>query len=225
MRNIERISTGIPGLDEMIGGGLPVPSIILVAGEAGTGKTTFCTQFLCKGAERKEPGLYFTISGGPPGLVFKFASTYEFVKEDYFCREIHYIDLVDAVDNLKGTLDLLDMIQSKITEFQSKRVVMCNPSELQEILKGGYRRFLLKLARMIKDNNAVSLITGEAGPGYPYPADIAHIADGIILLHNTEVNFVRRRSIEILKMAGTPHMSGKHALDISAKGLTVYPGL
>jgi len=225
MKTIERIPTGIPGLDEMIRGGLPVPSITLVAGEAGTGKTTFCNQFLCKGAEQKEPGLYFMISGGAPSLVFKFASTYEFVKEDYFCREIHYIDLGEAAEKTKGTLDLLDLIQSKITEFQSKRVVMCNTSELQEILEGDYRRFLIKLARTIKDMGAVSLITGETGPGYPYPADIAHIADGIILLHNTEVNFMRRRSVEVLKMAGTPHMSGKHALDISAKGLTVYPGL
>jgi KaiC/GvpD/RAD55 family RecA-like ATPase len=104
-------------------------------------------------------------------------------------------------------------------------VVLSNPIELQEILKDDYQRFLLKLARVIKNINAVCLITGETGPGYPYPADIAHIADGIILLHNTEVNFVRRRSLEILKMAGTSHTSGKHALDISAKGLTVYPGL
>lgn len=225
MKNIERIPTGIPGLDEMIGGGLPVPSIILVAGEAGTGKTTFCNQFLCKGAERKEPGVYFMISGGSPCLVFKFASTYDFVKEDYFSREIHYIDLEEPIENTKRALDLLDVIQSKITEFRSKRVVMCNPSELQESLAGDYRRFLLKLARTIKDMNVVSLITSETGPGCPYPVDIAHIADGIILLHNTEVNFVRRRSLEILKMAGTSHTSGKHALDISAKGLTVYPGL
>ena len=225
MKNIERIPTGIPGLDEMIGGGLPVPSITLVAGEAGTGKTTFCNQFLCKGAERKEPGLYIMISGGSPSLVFKFASTYEFVKEDYFGKEIHYIDLGEAVEDTKGTLDSLDLIQSKIIEFQSKRMVICNPSELREILKDDYRRFLLKLARTIRDMNVVSLITSETGPGYPYPADIAHIADGIILLHNIEVNYVRIRSVEILKMAGTPHMSGKHGLDISAKGLTVYPGL
>lgn len=225
MKTIERVPTGIPGLDEMIGGGLPVPSSTLVAGEAGTGKTTFCNQFLCKGAERKETGLYFMISGGSPSLAFKFASTYEFVKEDYFCKEIQYIDLGDTLENTKRASDVLDLIQSKIIEFQAKRVVLSNPSEFQEILKDDYRRLLLKLARAIKDLNAVSLITGETGPGCTYPADIAHIADGIILLHNTEVNFVRRRSVEILKMAGTPHISGKHALDISAKGLTVYPGL
>jgi circadian clock protein KaiC len=225
MKAIDRVRTGIPGLDEMIGGGLPTPSIILVAGEAGTGKTTFCNQFLCKGAENKQPGLYLMIFGGSPSLAFKFASTYEFVKEDYFCNDIQYLDLGDAAEKARRAEDVLDFIRSEIQKFKSKRVVMCNPFELKEILKYDYRRFLLKFARVIKESNVASLITCETAPGTPYPADLAHIADGIILLRNIEVNFVRRRSVEILKMAGTSHVSGKHALDISAKGLTVYPGL
>ena len=225
MKAIDRVHTGIPGLDEMIGGGLPIPSITLVAGEAGTGKTTFCNQFLCKGAENEQPGLYLMIFGGSPSLVFKYASTYEFVKEDYFCKEIQYLDLGDAAENTRRAKDVLDVILSEITRFQSKRVVMCNPFELKEILKHDYRRFLLKFAKMIKESNVASLITCETAPGSPYPVDLAHIADGIILLNNIEVNFMRRRSVEILKMAGTSHVSGKHALDISAKGLTVYPGL
>ena len=222
---MDRIQTGIPGLDDMIGGGLPVPSITLIAGEAGTGKTTFCNQFLCKGAELKEPGLYLTIFGGSAGQVFKFASTYEFFRDDYFCRDLQYMDLGEAIENTKRAEDVLEIIKSEITKFQSKRVVVCNPSELQAILENDYRRFLLKYARMVKDLNAASLITGDAAPGSPYPLDLAHISDGIILLHNIEVNFIRRRTVEVLKMAGTSHMSGKHALDISAKGLTVYPGL
>ena len=57
------------------------------------------------------------------------------------------------------------------------------------------------------------------------PSQIAQVADGIILLQNEEINFTRRRSIEILKMCGTSHHLGKHAVDISAKGLVIYPGL
>jgi len=56
MKTIERIPTGIPGLDEMIEGGLLVPSITLVAGNVGTGKTTFFNQFLCKGASERSRG-------------------------------------------------------------------------------------------------------------------------------------------------------------------------
>jgi KaiC/GvpD/RAD55 family RecA-like ATPase len=51
------------------------------------------------------------------------------------------------------------------------------------------------------------------------------VADGIILLQNEEMKFTRRRSLEVIKMSGTSHNIGKHAVDISAKGLMVYPGL
>ena len=72
---INRMPTGIPGLDNMIEGGLPRPSLILLAGDAGAGKTTFCTQFLCKGADLGEHGLYLLTFGGPPDLLFNYAST------------------------------------------------------------------------------------------------------------------------------------------------------
>jgi KaiC/GvpD/RAD55 family RecA-like ATPase len=71
----------------------------------------------------------------------------------------------------------------------------------------------------------VTLVAEDAQSGIPYPANIAQFADGIILLQNETINFARRRSIEILKMCGTSHHLGKHAVDISVKGLVVYPGL
>jgi KaiC/GvpD/RAD55 family RecA-like ATPase len=55
--------------------------------------------------------------------------------------------------------------------------------------------------------------------------EIAQVADGVILIQNAEVGMVRKRSIEVLKMSGTAHHLGRYAVDISAKGLTVYPGL
>lgn len=98
---IKRIPTGIPGLDEMMSGGLPFPSLTLVAGDIGSGKTTFCMQFLCKGAELNEPGLYFMTIGGSPEWIFKFISTYEFVDQKYFGNEIKYIDLGDSIEESK----------------------------------------------------------------------------------------------------------------------------
>ncbi len=62
-------------------------------------------------------------------------------------------------------------------------------------------------------------------PELPTPCHIAQVADGIILLQNEEINFTRRRTIEILKMCGTSHHLGKRAVDISVKGLVIYPGL
>ncbi|TFH47585.1 MAG: hypothetical protein E4G89_07700 [Methanothrix sp.] len=223
---INRMPTGIPGLDNMIEGGLPRPSLILLTGDAGAGKTTFCTQFLCKGADLGEHGLYLLTFGGPLDLQFNYATRYEFVKSTYFGKEICYLELGEMAEKACRSKDLfLDMLEKEIDTFQPTRIVIENLSVLEDILKDDYWRFLLKLSHMIKAKALVALVAEDAPPGAHYPAHIAQVADGIILLQNEEINFARRRSIEIVKMCCTSHHSGKHAVDISVKGLVVYPGL
>jgi len=217
--------TGIPGLDEMIGGGLPRPSLTLLAGDAGAGKTTFCTQFLCKGAYLGEHCLYLLTFGGPSDQLFNYASSYEFVKSTYFGKEICYLELEEMVEKGCNSKDFLDILEGEIDKLKPTRIVIENLSILEDVLKDEYWRFLFKLSHMIKAKAVVTLVAEDAYPSTPYPANIAQIADGIILLQNEEINFARRRSIEILKMCGTSHHLGKHAVDISAKGLVVYPGL
>jgi KaiC/GvpD/RAD55 family RecA-like ATPase len=226
---IERISTGVPGLDDMIGGGLPAPSLILVSGDAGAGKTSFCTQFLFKGASTGERGLYFLTFGWHPEWIFEFASSYEFAKREYLGRRIRVVELQSRIERAIRMDDVLEAIREavccEIDGAQPKRIVLENVSLLKDVLRGDFRRFLLNLSSLVKEQRIVALVTGEAIPGAPYPADIAHVADGIILLQNAEVNLVRKRSIEVLKMCGTSHPLGRYSLDISARGLTVYPGL
>ncbi|MHC1632125.1 MAG: RAD55 family ATPase [Methanotrichaceae archaeon] len=225
MTNIERIKMGIPGLDEMLGGGMPYPSTVLVAGGTGTGKTTFCMQFLFKGAEMGERGLYFTTFSEPPEWMLKFMSTFDFVDRKYFGKEIKYVDLSYTLESAKNMNEILDAIESEIVSFKPKRVVIDPISVLGDLLKDDYRRFLFRFATMTKNWQIATLITGEAKPGSPYPIDLAYIADGVIILYNIEMERLRRRSLEILKMRGTSHMTGKQAVDISDKGFIVHPGL
>ncbi len=220
---IERMPTGIPGLDEMIEGGLPVPSLTLVAGDVGSGKTTLCTQFLCKGAEIGEPGLCFLTFGGPPEWAFKFISTYDFVEDDYFDNKIKFIEL--KTEGAGGTGAMLDIIQSEMEKVHPRRIAVDSLSIVEGALKKDCRHFMLKLSALVKEHEAVALVTADSLPGAPYPVKIAQVADGIILLQNAEVDMVRKRTIEVLKMSGTTHHLGKYAVDISAKGLIVYPGL
>jgi circadian clock protein KaiC len=222
---IDRAPIGIPGLDEMLEGGLPVPSLILLAGDVGSGKTTFCSQFLFKGAELGERGLCFLTLGGSPEWAFRFISTYEFADSRYFGKEIVFADLEGVLEQPANADEVLRAIVFEIEKHRPKRVVVDCLSVLEDLFKENYRRFLLKLSHIIKEYKAVALVTGEAVPGKPYPVEIAQVADGVILLQNAEVNLLRRRSIEILKMSGTAHHLGKYAVDISSKGLMVYPGL
>jgi circadian clock protein KaiC len=181
---IERMPTGIPGLDNMMEGGLPRPSLILLAGDAGAGKTT-----------------------------------------SYFGKEICYLEMEEMVEKACRSQDFLDMLEREIDTFHPARIVIENLSVLEDVLKDEYWRFLFKLSHLIKAKAVVALVAEDIQPGAPYPAQMAQVADGIILLQNEEINFARRRSIEIVKMCSTSHHSGKHAVDISVKGLVVYPGL
>ena len=226
MADMERIRTGIPGLDEMMNGGLPFPSTVLVAGDTGTGKTTFCMQFLFEGARAGEQGLYFTTFSEPPEWLLKFMSNYDFVDLKCFGREIRYVDLSYALEASQDMDQILETIESDIVSFKPKRIVIDPISVFEDMLGEDYRRFLFRFATMTKNWQTATIVTGEARPGIPYPTDLAYIADGVIILYNTEVDRLRKRSLEILKMRGTPHMTGKHAVDISAeKGFVVHPGL
>ena len=223
--DIERIATGIPGLDEMMGGGMPFPSTILVAGDAGTGKTTFCMQFLFKGAKMGERGLYFTTFSEPPEWMIKFVSNYDFVDQKCFGKEIRYVDLSCVLESANCMEDILDAIEAETTNFEPRRVVIDPISVIEDILKDDYRRFLFKFATMSKNWQTATLVTGETKTGSSYPPDLAYIADGVILLYNAVAERSQKRSLEILKMRGTSHMTGKQAVDISEKGFVVHPGL
>lgn len=226
VRTIDRISVGIPGLEEMMGGGFPFPSTILIAGESGTGKTTLCMQVLFKGAKQGERGMYLMALSEPSELMFRLMSTYEFFDQRHIGTMIRYLDLSKPLEERVDVESLLKLIDSEVTSFQPKRIVIDSLPVLETVLSNGdYRRLLFHLASMIRSWNKVTIITADSQCGATYPPDIACFADGVILLYNMEMGSNRKRSIEILKMMGTRHRMGKHALDISDEGLVVYPGL
>ncbi|MCG7840980.1 MAG: AAA family ATPase, partial [Methanomassiliicoccales archaeon] len=121
--DLARIQTGIPGLDDMIEGGFPFPSVILVSGTAGTGKTTFALKFLAEGAARGEQGLYFTTLSEPTQWMLRFSSQFEFMRPEFFENEIVYEDLGN---HLRGgdSAALLEAIEKRIAEVMPQRIVI-----------------------------------------------------------------------------------------------------
>ena len=218
-----RIESGIPGLDEMLEGGFPFPSTILVAGNPGTGKTTFALQFLFEGAKRGEQGLYFTTFSEPTQWMLRFTSRFEFVNKEFLGNEIRYLDLSSVIK--KQPYKLREFIEDKIAEIMPQRIVIDPISVVDSILSINYREFLYDLSASLKNWQAVTILTGESKQDEDYPLDIAYTADGVILLSNIEYEDGRRKYLEILKMRGSDHTTGKHAVDLSAKGFIVQAGL
>jgi len=225
-QDLIRLKSGIPGMDEMMEGGFPFPSTILVAGGAGTGKTTMALQFLAKGAEEGEQGLFFTTLSEPTQWMLRFVSRFGFIKREYFGKQIKYIDLGPFLTENNQPDRILEHIEEQIAEHMPQRIVIDPLTVVGEMLSGSYRTFLYDLATRLKNWQAVSVLTGEVLPGQMYPVELSYVVDTLVLL-STDLSpeGTRRKYLEILKMRGTNHTTGKNLVDLSAKGFVVQVGL
>ncbi len=208
-----RVASGIPGLDDMIEGGFPFPSVVLVAGSAGTGKTTFSLQFLFAGAEQDEQGLFFTTLSEPTHWMLQYSSNFSFVKKEYFGNLIQYVDLGSMLN--RPVDEILRYINEKIAETMPQRIVIDPVTIIGNIIKDDYRKFLFDLTNSLKSWQAVSLLTGEVRPGEMYPVEVSYAADSVILLSLKAEGNARRKYLEILKMRGTDHRTGAYPVSIT----------
>jgi circadian clock protein KaiC len=94
---IRRLQTGVPGLDEVLGGGLPEFSFNLIAGPPGSGKTTLAHQIMFQLATPERPALYFTVLGEPPLKILRYQQQFDFFELDRLNRSIRFINLADDV--------------------------------------------------------------------------------------------------------------------------------
>jgi circadian clock protein KaiC len=222
-----RIKSGIPGLDEMMEGGFPFPSTILVAGAAGCGKTTFCLQFLSEGAKAGEQGLFFTTMSEPTQWMLRFASRFKFINKDFFGKEIKYIELGTMLQEGSGYKEVLDHIEEQITEVMPQRIVIDPITVVKDLVPvDKYRGFLYDLTTRLKNWQSATVLTGEVLPSEPYPVEVSYIVDCVIVLSYKELTEgIRRKYLEILKMRGTQHTTGRSLVDITKEGFSVQPGL
>ena len=212
--DLVRINSGIIGLDEMIEGGFPFPSVILVTGSAGTGKTTFAQKFLFSGAKNGQRGLFFTTLSEPTQWMLRYSSKFSFIEPSLFGKDIIYVDLGGMIRNATPD-DLINTIDENMAKYMPQRVVIDPITVVGTMHEKGYRTFLFDLVNRLKNWQATTVLTGEVKPGEMYPSEVAYAVDGVILLMLSEESDARRKYLEVLKMRGTDHLTGKQSIDIS----------
>ena len=218
--SISRIPSGIKGLDSLIEGGFPAPSVILVSGTAGSGKTTLAFQFLMSGAKRGEKGLYLSTLSERTEWMLRFMSTYAFFDPKYLENEtIIYEDIGRELTDLDD-MKIIIKINELIAEHTPQRIVI-DPINVVNNYVNNYRQFLFELVTLLKNWSAVTLLTGEVKEGQKYPEDIAYTADGIISLIMRSEGDIIKRYVQILKMRGTRHSMSNHPLEITDEGVEV----
>lgn len=226
---IERVPTGIPGLDGLIEGGLPKGRITLIAGAAGSGKTTLGMQFLYNGITTfGESGLFVTLEEETADLI-RDMGRYGWDLEQLANQKkfaIMQSPVPFELSEGKVSLDdLLDNIHHQAMAIDAKRIVFDsiaslglpydNPVQL--------RRDVLRLGALLRELDCATLLLTEMPDGetritrYGIEQFVAH---GVIALHVTP----SYRAIQIMKMRGTNHDMGIHRLRIMGTGLAVTPG-
>ncbi len=222
---IERIPSGIPGLDENIEGGFPVPSVVMVLGEPGTGKTTFAMQTLFHGAEAGETVLYITGIGEPVDMIKAHMSRYDFYEEGLISNgRVHFWDLKNAIESL-GPKNTLAAVKKLVHSTGAKRAVI-DPLTFFYMFESEmeYRKYLYDFFSTLRNMNILTVLVGEKPPSAAVDIE-GYMADGIVVftLEPLEENkLVYKNLIRIRKMRGTNHTRDVMSIDITDSGMRVY---
>lgn len=225
---IERIKTGIPGLDEMTEGGFVKGHTIMLCGTYGTGKTTFCFQFLVEGAKHGESGLFITFEGEPEQLIEEceeFGWDVEGLIKDNKLKimKIAPQDLLNLVEAGFG------QISSVIKSMDVKRIVV-DPIIMFDLLgKDEYskRKYVLDFVAWLKKHGCTAVITMDEVPGADSGPNVGiaeSVVDAIIALYHPQEKKRRTRSIEVIKMRETDHSDELVDMEITKKGIVVKSG-
>jgi circadian clock protein KaiC len=223
---ITRLATGVPGLDEVLGGGLPEFSFNLIAGPPGCGKTTLAHQMMFSLAKPERPTLYFTVLGEPPLKMLRYQQQFEFFDTDLVNGSIHFINLTE--DTLAGDLDqVLRRIVAEVEKynpalifvdsFRSVVLASSTPGNAHNSLQ----QFVQQLGMVMTSWQATTFLIGE----YFVETDanpVFTVADGLIWLRQSVQRNSMVRKIEIMKMRGQPTLPGLHTFRIDDSGIKVF---
>lgn len=230
----QRIRTGVPGLDDILQGGIPAGEMYLLEGDPGTGKTTIAMQFLLEGVRENESVLYISLSeperelqnsARSHGWDFSAVPVVEFVPDEAALNADEQYTVFHPTEvELSSTIDRMT---AEVEKTKPTRLVIDSLSELRLLAVDNirYRRQLLALKRFFAGRKTtVLMLDDRTADGHD--RQLQSIAHGVIRLEKLARTFgITRRQIEILKLRGSTFREGFHDYNIHYEGVVVYPRL
>lgn len=223
---IKRLATGVPGLDDVLGGGLPEYSFNLIAGQPGCGKTTLAHQIMFALATADRPALYFTVLGEPPMKMLRYQQQFDFFDSKALNHRVRFVNLSDEA--MAGDLDrVLRRIVDEVATHSPALVFVDSFRSVLQAGEGGgaapngLQHFVQQLGMMMTTWQATTFLLGEyfnendANPVFT-------VADGLIWLRQSVLRNSMVRKLEILKMRGQPTRPGLHTYRIGTAGIEVF---
>ena len=215
---MERVKTNIKGFDELVEGGLPKGSSILLTGQAGAGTTLFAGEYLYR---NNSSSLYYSFERDAPQIIEEYSSfnwnlqerikqkQFNIVKNELYQFETFVSDLEDNIDKLNATRVAIDSL-TIIGQFFNDEYKM--------------RKGLIELKNMIKKTGATALFLSEI-PGNSNQVSTfgleEFVLDGVIKLDLIQKGSELIRTISVRKMIGTAQDSSIHPLEITKQGIKI----
>ena len=230
----ERCSTGVPGLDEVLNGGLPSKRLYLIKGDPGVGKTTLAIQFLLEGAQRGELGLYVSLSETKEEIEVVAKS------HGWDLTQIHLFELSTIEEQIRGDSEstffhpsevelnrTIGALIAEVERVKPMRVVFDSLSEMRMLAETAlrYRRQILQLKQFFAMRNCTVLFLDDRTSGI-HDLQLESVAHGVISMTSQSPEYgVTRRQLSVLKIRGSQFREGCHDFVVRRGGLIVFPRL
>jgi len=226
--SIGKLATGVPGLDMVLGGGLPEFSFNIIAGAPGTGKTTLAHQIMFANASVERPALYFTVLGEPALKMLRYQQQFHFFDPALVSKSIRFINLSQTVlaNDLSVVLDEIikevEATNPRLVVVDSFRTVV-RKAQTEAPADIELQSFVQRLALNLTSWQATTFLVGEYAEGEIRDNPVFTVADGLYWLsQNVERNSIVRK-MQIMKLRGQASVPGLHTFRITTGGLQVFP--
>ncbi|MES2950802.1 MAG: ATPase domain-containing protein [Pseudomonadota bacterium] len=226
--NIRRLATGVPGLDDLLGGGLLEYSFNLIAGAPGSGKTTLAHQIMFASASPTHRALFITILGEPPLKMLRYQQQFAYFDVAKVNQSIRFVNL--SADLLDGDLDrVLTRIADEVKNYAPslvfidsfRSVAMAGKTADQWVSQ--QQNFVQRLGMLMASWMATTVLVGEYTVPESQTSPIFAVADGIVWLSQHMQRNSMVRKMQVVKMRGQAQATGLHTFRISDRGIQVFP--
>jgi circadian clock protein KaiC len=223
---IRKMPSGVRGLDDILGGGIPEFSFNIIAGTPGCGKTTLAHQIVFSNATEKKPALYFTVLGESAMKMLRYQQQFAFFDDTKLGKAIRFINLAEVVleKDLEAVyqeiVNVVTAVGPSLVVVDSFRTVvrraMLGSTELE------MQAFIQRLAQFLTSWEATTFLVGEYAPEEIKDNPIFTIADGLFWLSQVPERNSVVRKLQIMKLRGQESVPGLHTIRISKHGVQAF---